>query len=67
MTIQRYNADKPHRCPQCHAVAVGGGDEFSPFRVYTCCQCGTRFTRWPRLAPVLPKVGIRCGEHNSRT
>lgn len=58
----RWNTDKPHRCPACHAVAVSSESPRST-RVYTCCRCGTRFTRWPRLARLLSDAGICCGEH----
>lgn len=61
MTV-RWNADKPHRCPDCHAVAIGSG---TPrwWRVYTCCRCGSRFARWPHLARLLSDAGAACGEH----
>lgn len=60
----RWNVDKPHRCPRCHAVAV---DLERPrwWRVYTCCRCGARFARWPWLAPVLNNAGVRCSEHRT--
>lgn len=60
--VQRWNHDKPHRCPECHAIAVGV-ERPRWWRIYTCCRCAARFTRWPRLARVLPDAGIRCGEH----
>ena len=60
--VIRWNTDKPHRCPDCHAVAVDM-ERPSKWRVYTCCRCATRFTRWPSLALVLRHVGIRCSEH----
>jgi hypothetical protein len=62
MTATRWNYDKPHRCPECHAITI---DLEAPrsWRVYTCCRCSCRFARWPRLAWLLPKVGIRCSEH----
>jgi hypothetical protein len=62
LEVARWNADKRHRCPRCHAVAV---DLEQPrwWRVYTCCCCGSRFTRWPSLAWLLPDAGIRCAEH----
>jgi hypothetical protein len=58
----RWNDDKKHRCPDCHAVAVDM-ERPSSWKVYTCCRCGTLFTRWPRLARLLPKAGVRCSEH----
>lgn len=64
MPVLRWNTDKPHRCPDCHAVAVSIETPRS-WRVYTCCRCATRFTRWPRLARLLPDAGIFCGEHRT--
>lgn len=58
----RWNADKRRRCPRCHAVAVDMGRPRS-WLVYECCRCASRFTRWPRLAALLPFAGIRCSEH----
>jgi hypothetical protein len=58
----RWNSDKRHRCPRCHAVAVDMGRPRS-WLVYECCRCAARFTRWPRLAGLLPFAGIRCSEH----
>lgn len=58
----RWNANKPHRCPNCHNTAIGG-ERPSSWHVYTCCRCAARFTRWPWLARFLPDTGIRCGEH----
>ena len=57
-----WNRDKPHRCPECHAVAIGM-ERPSRRKVYTCCQCGVRFARWPRLAAVLGEAGVRCSGH----
>lgn len=48
-TVRRWNSDKPHRCPKCHTV-VDDGDLTSSWKTYQCCQCSTRFTRWPRLS-----------------
>jgi hypothetical protein len=62
MTVARWNADKKHRCPSCHSVAVST-ERPSRWRVYTCCRCATRFTRWPRLWRLLPDTGICCEEH----
>ncbi|MEU9615916.1 hypothetical protein AB0D56_30805 [Streptomyces sp. NPDC048209] len=63
-TVARWNVDKPHRCPDCHAVAVDM-EKPKKWRVYTCCRCGTQFTRWPHLVFVLPNAGIRCSEHRA--
>jgi len=62
----RWNFDKPHRCPDCHAIAIDL-ERPKPWRIYTCCRCGTRFTRWPHLAWLLPSAGIRCSEHRPHT
>lgn len=64
MTVHRWNDDKPHRCPKCHAIAVDMGRPTS-WWVYTCCRCGAKFTRWPRLSRLLPKAGVRCSEHRT--
>lgn len=64
MTTHRWNTDKKHRCPTCHAVAVSTEIPRAT-RVYTCCRCATRFTRWPRLARLLSDAGVCCGEHTT--
>jgi len=65
--VRTYNDDKPHRCPRCHTVAI---PEIGPykstvhmltFQAVTCCNCGTQFTRWPRL--VLRRLGVVCDQH----
>lgn len=58
----RWNDDKKHRCPRCHAVAVDM-EAVKSLAVYECCRCHVLFTRWPRLARVLPKRGVRCSFH----
>ncbi len=55
----KWNTDKPHRCPKCHAVAVAGGRP-SSWRAYGCCMCATDFARWPRIARFLPFVADTC-------
>lgn len=57
--IRRWNADKPHRCPECHAVAIDM-ERPSRWKSYRCCRCGIRFARSPRLAGVLPYAGVMC-------
>lgn len=56
MTL-RWNRDKPHRCPQCHAIWVYG-DKYAPndrweredplvprwWKTYDCYRCGAVFT-----------------------
>jgi hypothetical protein len=53
----KRNEDKPHRCPQCHAIALrawarsadGGG--YGPRTVFHCCglrwRVGRRAKRYP--------------------
>jgi hypothetical protein len=56
--VQRWNGDKPHRCPRCHAIPDTGDPTWRALAV--CCRCGTRYTRWPILTPLLPVR--RCGD-----
>lgn len=60
-SIMRYNSDKPHRCPECHAVT--DPDHLSATSVVSCCRCGCSFTRFPRLAFVLRFRGVVCPGH----
>lgn len=62
LPVARWNADKPRRCPSCHAVAIDVGRP-RPWLVYSCCRCASRFARWPLLARLLPLAGVRCTEH----
>lgn len=59
--VMRWNSDKKHRCPWCHAVTMQQPP--SSLAVYQCCRCGTRFTRWPAVAWLLPDKGVVCPEH----
>jgi hypothetical protein len=61
-TAVRWNVDKKHRCPKCHAIVIHHGPP-SRWRVYRCCRCGARFARWPRLAPLLPVTDCDSDEH----
>lgn len=61
--VLAWNADKPHRCPACHASTVTA-ERPRWWRIYTCCHCPARFTRWPRLAPLLPNTGVRCNDQH---
>jgi hypothetical protein len=54
----RADIDKPHRCPECWAVASYGdrfpwkrqdGIRIRWWRSYRCACCGQRFARWPWL------------------
>ncbi|NRQ36007.1 hypothetical protein HII36_29860 [Nonomuraea sp. NN258] len=64
-SVYRWNSDKPYRCPDCYAVAVNM-EIPRWWRVYTCCKCGTRFTRWPVLARFLRDAGVQCSFHRER-
>ena len=59
MTVISWDINKPHQCPRCHVDTVG---DVSGWKVYTCCNCATRFARLPRLQRFLPHVGITCEE-----
>jgi ribosomal protein L37AE/L43A len=61
LVVMHWNADKPHRCPSCHAVT--DPDRVAKWRIVTCCRCRARFTRLARLAAVLPQAGVVCPEH----
>ncbi|MCX4826665.1 hypothetical protein OG883_44295 [Streptomyces sp. NBC_01142] len=52
-----WNSNQAYSCPQCNHDTVG---TVSSWLVYTCCNCGTRFARFPRLQRVLRHVGITC-------
>ncbi len=49
MTV-KWNADKPHRCPNCHRV-VDWGKPPRKWRRYTCPYCGCKFAWWGRGEP----------------
>lgn len=57
--VLRWNESEPNRCPNCH-IEVEGIRRSRPWRVYTCCGCFFRFTRYPRMAWLLPYADIRC-------
>lgn len=50
-------SNKTYQCPQCHHDTVASP---SRWEVYTCCNCATRFARFPRLQRVLRHVGVTC-------
>lgn len=52
-----WDINKPHQCPQCGHDTVA---DPSRWEVYTCCNCGTRFARFPRLQRFLRHAGITC-------
>lgn len=52
-----WNSNASYACPQCNHDTVS---EPSKWEVYTCCNCGTRFARFPRLQRFLRHVGITC-------
>lgn len=56
-TVIHWNSNTSFSCPQCnHDTAA----EPTKWEVYTCCNCGTRFARFPRLQRFLRHVGITC-------
>ena len=59
----KWNEDKPHRCPNCHTIAVPSSVE-RPQRgvVYTCCGCGVRFSSSPSRRS-MPERGVVCDQH----
>ncbi|MEU5044585.1 hypothetical protein [Streptomyces griseorubiginosus] len=54
--IDWYN-NKTYQCPQCHHDTVASPSRWD---VYTCCNCATRFARFPRLQRFLRHVGVTC-------
>ncbi|MCX4919829.1 hypothetical protein [Streptomyces sp. NBC_00687] len=52
-----WNSNKAYQCPHCHHDTVA---DPSKRAVYTCCNCGTRFARFPRLQRFLRHAGITC-------
>lgn len=52
-----WYSNKAYQCPQCRHDTVA---EPSRWEVYTCCNCSTRFARFPRLQRFLRHVGIAC-------
>ncbi len=62
-TVMKWNDDKKHRCPECHAVTME--QRPSSWAVYMCCRCGREFARWPFLSRALPHRGVICPEHRT--
>jgi len=62
--VVNLNADKPHRCPDCHTIT--DPEHKARWRVVSCCRCGCEFTRFPLLSRILPYAGIVCPEHHPR-
>lgn len=67
ITIHRSNDDTPHRCPECHAVAVRSNHDIQLLRVYGCPWCAALFMRKPWLFPLVrvrrpTYVGLARGE-----
>ena len=59
-----WDINKPHQCPQCHHDTVA---DPSRWEVYMCCNCTTRFARFPRLQRLLRHVGVTCESARSAT
>jgi ribosomal protein L37AE/L43A len=62
--VVMWNADKPHRCPSCHASTVTI-ERPRERVVYTCCRCGTRFSSDPNNET--ETAGVMCAEHMARS
>lgn len=45
----RRNEDKPHRCPECHAVATWDHKHAGPRTRLRCPQCGVQWRYGERL------------------
>jgi hypothetical protein len=50
-------SNKAYQCPRCRHDTVASP---SRWEVYTCCNCASRFARFPRLQRVLRHVGVTC-------
>ncbi|WP_329020297.1 hypothetical protein [Streptomyces sp. NBC_01601] len=57
MTVIDWNSNTSFSCPQCNHDTVA---DPSKWEVYTCCNCATRFARFPRLQRFLRHVGVTC-------
>ncbi|MDA5147448.1 hypothetical protein PEM37_38755 [Streptomyces sp. AD681] len=57
MPVIDWYSNKAYQCPQCHHDTVANP---SRWEVYTCCNCATRFARFPRLQRFLRHVGVTC-------
>ncbi|GAA1042131.1 hypothetical protein GCM10009566_42250 [Streptomyces murinus] len=56
-TVIDWYSNKAYQCPQCHHDTVAAP---SRWEVYTCCNCATRFARFPRLQRFLRHAGVTC-------
>ncbi|MFE5010953.1 hypothetical protein ACFRJ3_41175 [Streptomyces sp. NPDC056696] len=57
MPVIDWYSNKAYQCPRCRHDTVASP---SRWEVYTCCNCATRFARFPRLQRVLRHVGVTC-------
>ncbi|OEV09205.1 hypothetical protein [Streptomyces nanshensis] len=52
-----WYSNKAYQCPRCRHDTVA---DPSSWEVHTCCNCATRFARFPRLQRFLRHVGVTC-------
>ncbi|MFB8291297.1 hypothetical protein [Kitasatospora purpeofusca] len=55
--VINWQSDATYACPRCNHDSAADPTSWT---VYTCCNCGTRFARFPRLQRFLRHVGITC-------
>ncbi|MGW1288395.1 hypothetical protein ACWD4N_33120 [Streptomyces sp. NPDC002586] len=55
--VINWNSNTSFACPRCNHDTVANP---SKWEVYTCCNCATRFARFPRLQRFLRHVGVTC-------
>lgn len=53
-----WYSSKAYQCPHCRHDTVAALP--SRWEVYTCCNCASRFARFPRLQRFLRHVGVTC-------
>lgn len=66
MRVRNWNYDKPHRCPECHAIWTYQTKDdnygITPrwWRTYTCKSCGAVFSgRWAWAERWRDKIRLR--------
>ncbi|WP_435218753.1 hypothetical protein [Streptomyces sp. bgisy034] len=62
-SVIHWYSNKTYQCPRCHHDTVANP---SRWEVYTCCNCATRFARFPRLERFLRHVGVTCEDCTER-
>ncbi|MER0476765.1 hypothetical protein ABR737_00030 [Streptomyces sp. Edi2] len=56
-TVINWQTGATYACPRCNHDSAA---DPTSWKVFTCCNCGTRFARFPRLQRFLRHVGITC-------